>query len=108
MIELAEVIKKHGPEYLEKFGDRMPHNHKRALFAITACRTEVTCEFHEANRRRNGMVFLILLTAVTQQSSTLTIGDDESSPQNIALTLYSVQAILYLRKCKYGVENRYG
>ena len=24
MIELAEVVKKHGPEYLEKFGDRMP------------------------------------------------------------------------------------
>lgn len=40
MIELAEVVNKHGPEYLEKFGNRMPHNHKRALFAITACRTE--------------------------------------------------------------------
>jgi len=40
MIELAEVVKKHGPEYLEKFGDRMPHSHKRALFAITSCRTE--------------------------------------------------------------------
>ena len=40
MIELAEVVRKHGPEYLEKFGNRMPHNHKRALFAITACRTE--------------------------------------------------------------------
>ena len=40
MIELAEVVRKHGPEYLEKFGDRMPHSHKRALFAIAACRTE--------------------------------------------------------------------
>ena len=40
MIELSEVVKKHGPEYLEKFGDRMPHNHKRALAAIAACRTE--------------------------------------------------------------------
>ena len=40
MIELAEVIRKHSPEYLEKFGDRMPHNHKRALSAIVACRTE--------------------------------------------------------------------
>jgi putative transposase/transposase-like zinc-binding protein len=40
MIELAEVVKKHGPEYLEKFGERMPNSHKRALFAITACRTE--------------------------------------------------------------------
>ncbi len=40
MIELAEVVRKHGSEYLEKFGDKMPHSHKRALFAITACRTE--------------------------------------------------------------------
>ena len=40
MIELAEVVRNHGPEYLEKFGDRMPPNHKRALSAIVACRTE--------------------------------------------------------------------
>ncbi len=40
MIELADVVRKHGPEYLDKFGDRMPSSHKRALFAITACRTE--------------------------------------------------------------------
>lgn len=40
MIELAEIVRKHGPEYLEKFGNRMPHNHKRALAAIVACRTE--------------------------------------------------------------------
>lgn len=40
MIELAEVVRKHGPKYLEMFGDRMPNNHKRALNAIAACRTE--------------------------------------------------------------------
>jgi hypothetical protein len=40
VIELAEVVRIHGPEYLAKFGDRMPHNHKRALYAIAACRTE--------------------------------------------------------------------
>jgi hypothetical protein len=40
MIELAEVVRKHGPEYLKKFGDRMPLNHHRALTAIAACRTE--------------------------------------------------------------------
>ena len=40
MIELAAVVRKHGPEYLEKFGDRMPLNHHRALTAIAACRTE--------------------------------------------------------------------
>ena len=40
MIELAEVVRIHGPRYLEQFGGRIPHNHKRALFAIAACRTE--------------------------------------------------------------------
>jgi hypothetical protein len=40
VIELAEVVRRHGPDYLEKFGDRMPNNHKRALRAIAACRTE--------------------------------------------------------------------
>ena len=30
----------HGPRYLEQFGDRMPGSHKKALFAIAACRTE--------------------------------------------------------------------
>ena len=40
MIELAAVVRKHGPEYLKKFGDRMPHNHQRALTAIADCRTE--------------------------------------------------------------------
>lgn len=40
MIELAEVVRKHGPEYLAKFGDRMPYSHKRALAAIAGCRTE--------------------------------------------------------------------
>jgi hypothetical protein len=40
MIELAEIVRRHGPEYLEKFGDRMPPSHKRALTAIAACRTE--------------------------------------------------------------------
>jgi hypothetical protein len=40
VIELAEVVKKHGPEYLERFGGRMPYSHKRALNAIAACRTE--------------------------------------------------------------------
>lgn len=40
MIELADVVRKHGPEYLARFGSRMPANHKRALYAITACRTE--------------------------------------------------------------------
>jgi hypothetical protein len=40
MVELADIVRIHGPEYLDKFGDRMPVGHKRALAAIAACRTE--------------------------------------------------------------------
>jgi hypothetical protein len=40
MVELAEIVKVHGPEYLDKFGEKMPPSHKRALEAIAACRTE--------------------------------------------------------------------
>ena len=40
MIELPEVIRIHGPEYLEKLGYRMSFNHKLALVAIAACRTD--------------------------------------------------------------------
>ena len=57
MIELAQVVRKHGPEYLEKFGDRMPYSHKRALTAIADCRTEAMgghleeCDQHCGNVR---------------------------------------------------------
>jgi len=56
MIELAHVVRKHGPEYLDQFGDRMPHNHKRALFAIAACRTEDMGGHLEECDRRCGHV----------------------------------------------------
>ena len=39
MPELAEVIRRHGPEYLRRFGARMPPGHRRALRAIERCRT---------------------------------------------------------------------
>jgi len=40
MIELADVVAKHGREYLTDFGERMLPSHKRALADILACRTE--------------------------------------------------------------------
>ncbi len=40
MIELADIVAKHGDEYLQAFGDRMLPSHKRALADILACRTE--------------------------------------------------------------------
>ena len=41
MPELAEVFRSFGPAYLERFGERMPPSHRRALFDLVACRTEV-------------------------------------------------------------------
>jgi Putative transposase/Transposase zinc-binding domain len=40
MIELAEIFRRHGPEYRAKFGDRMPPSHVEAMQAIEQCRTE--------------------------------------------------------------------
>jgi Putative transposase/Transposase zinc-binding domain len=40
MIKLAEIVGKHGGEYLGEFGDRILPSHRRALADIAACRTE--------------------------------------------------------------------
>lgn len=40
MIELADIVAKHGGKYLNEFGKRMLPSNKRALADILACRTE--------------------------------------------------------------------
>src|SRR5262249_12843922 len=39
MPSVAEVVRRYGPEYLERFGAVMPAAHKKVLRDITACRT---------------------------------------------------------------------
>lgn len=39
MITLADIVRRHGPEYRARFGAAMPRAHRRALDAITRCRT---------------------------------------------------------------------
>ena len=39
MPSVAEVVRRYGPEYLERFGDAMPAGHKKVLRDIAACRT---------------------------------------------------------------------
>jgi Putative transposase/Transposase zinc-binding domain len=39
MLELADIIRRHGPEYLAHYQDRMLPSHRRVLAAIGACRT---------------------------------------------------------------------
>ena len=41
MVELADIFRIHGPAYLAKYGDRMPHQHLKAMQDIVHCRTEV-------------------------------------------------------------------
>jgi ribosomal protein L37AE/L43A len=41
MVEVAEIFRAHGPEYLAKYGERMPRNHLRAMRDIQQCRTPV-------------------------------------------------------------------
>ena len=39
MIEVADVLRRYGPAYLEQFGDKMPASHRRAFEDILRCRT---------------------------------------------------------------------
>ena len=40
MVELAEIFRRFGPAYREKFGPRLLPSHRRAMQAIESCRTE--------------------------------------------------------------------
>ncbi|MFQ6115784.1 MAG: transposase, partial [bacterium] len=40
MVELADIFLRHGPEYLERFSDRMLPSHIRAMEDIINCRTQ--------------------------------------------------------------------
>jgi hypothetical protein len=40
MVELADIFRRYGPDYLDRFGDRMLPSHHRALHDIVACRTQ--------------------------------------------------------------------
>jgi hypothetical protein len=41
MVEMAEIFRRHGPEYLAKYGERMPSSQKKAMRDILDCRTEI-------------------------------------------------------------------
>ena len=38
MPSVAEVVRRYGPEYLERFGATMPAPHRKVLRAIAGCR----------------------------------------------------------------------
>jgi hypothetical protein len=40
VVSLAQIVTRHGEDYLQEFGARMLPSHKRALFDIAGCRTE--------------------------------------------------------------------
>jgi hypothetical protein len=40
MLEVADVFRRYGEDYLAQFGDRMPKSHRRAIQDILNCRTE--------------------------------------------------------------------
>jgi len=58
MVELADIVRIHGGEYLAKFGDRMPAGHRKAIEAIVSCRTEAMgghlecCDDSDCSHRR--------------------------------------------------------
>ena len=40
MVELADIVRRHGPDYRARFGDRMPPSPLAAMAAIEQCRIE--------------------------------------------------------------------
>jgi len=40
MVELADIFRRYGPDYIDRFGTRMLPSHHRVLHDIVACRTE--------------------------------------------------------------------
>ena len=40
MVEAAEVFRRYGPQYREKYGERMLPSHRRVMWAIEHCRTK--------------------------------------------------------------------
>jgi hypothetical protein len=40
VVEVADVFRRYGTEYLQKFGERMPPSHRRAFKDILRCRTD--------------------------------------------------------------------
>lgn len=41
MVELADIFRRYGPDYTDRFGSRMPPSHRRAIHDIVNCRTQV-------------------------------------------------------------------
>ena len=39
MPSVADVVRRYGPAYLQRFGDAVPPRHRKVLRAIEACRT---------------------------------------------------------------------
>jgi hypothetical protein len=40
MVELADIFRRYGPDYIDRFGSKMLPSHRRSLQDIVACRTE--------------------------------------------------------------------
>lgn len=40
MVELADIFRRYGPDYIKRFGSKMLPSHRRALDDISVCRTE--------------------------------------------------------------------
>jgi uncharacterized protein (UPF0212 family) len=40
MVEMADIFRRYGPDYIDRFGSRMLPSHHRAIEDIAACRTE--------------------------------------------------------------------
>ena len=40
MLEVADILRRYGGAYLDRFGEAVPHRHRRAIRDLVNCRTE--------------------------------------------------------------------
>lgn len=58
-LELADVFRRFGPDYLAKYAGAMPPSHEKAIHDIIRCRTPAMSFWHPANRGRAANVRLV-------------------------------------------------
>ena len=55
MVELSDVLRRYGTEYLQKFGEIMLSSHRRAFKDILRCHTPTMIYTHVLNRGGQGV-----------------------------------------------------
>lgn len=71
MGDIQKIFTRFAPEYLDRYQDRMPKNHIKALKAITTCRTAACCSMIVADAGKSSSAFVPAATAIARYARTI-------------------------------------